>query len=83
MQGKLDKATMLSMKDLNTATIASTILTAIMDLGAFTTYVQPTEEQVQVSECGQYIWNDPLSITNEKSDTFFRWHTATLHPAKI
>ena len=55
MQDGLDEADVLTMKSLKAATIARAIPTTIADSGAFTTCVQPAEEQMQASECGQYI----------------------------
>ena len=72
IQDGLGKANMLTMKDFKATTIARTIQSTIADSGASKTCVQPTEEQMQASECGQYTWDGPSNISNEKSDKIFQ-----------
>ena len=72
MQDGLDDADTLTLEDLKAATTSRAIPTAIADSGAFTTRVQPKEEQMQASECGKYTWDDPLSATNTKSNKVFQ-----------
>ena len=54
MQVRLNDADALTLKDLKAVTIARAIPTAIADSGASTTCIQPAEEPMQASECGQY-----------------------------
>ena len=56
---------------MRTATIAGKIPTMVIDSGASSTCVKPPEEEMQVSECGEYAWDDPLTKTGEKSDKIF------------
>ena len=71
IQDGLNKANVLTLKDLKATTIAGTIPTAITDSEASTTCVHPAKEQMQVSECGMYTMEDPLSQTNKNSDKIF------------
>ena len=54
LKENLDKADMLTLKDLKAATIAGKIRAAITDSGAFTAYAKPPEEQMQESESVLY-----------------------------
>ena len=49
MQDRLAEADVLTLKDLKAVTIAGTIPTAIADLGASMTSVEPAEERIQAS----------------------------------
>ena len=82
MQDGLNEADVLTLKDLKAVTIAGTIPTAIADSGASTTCVQPTEEQMQVSECGLYTWDNLLSQTNKKSDKIFKMARGDIAPGE-
>ena len=72
MGSGLLKEDQLSREELRRATIEGTIPTAISDSGAFTTCLQPIEEQAQESECGRYKWDPPFISTGEKSSKVFQ-----------
>ena len=82
MQDGLDNADALTLEDLKAVTIARAIPTTIADSGASTTCVQPAEEQMQASECGQYTWDNPLSTTNKKSNKIFQMARGNIAPGE-
>ena len=72
IKNNLDKANVLTLKEIKEATIARKIPTAIVKSGASTICVQPAEEQMQKSECSLYTWDNSLSKTNKKSNKIFQ-----------
>ena len=51
---------------LRRATINGEVPSAIADTGASATCVQQSNEQVQLSECGQYGWTGPPFFSNRQ-----------------
>ena len=69
----------LSAAQLRVATIAGKIPTIVLNSGDLSSCVKPPQEEMQVSECGEYEWDDPLTATGELSDKTFTMalgHTA-------
>ena len=54
IEDSLDETSVLILKEIKDTTVTRKIPTAIADSGAFTPCVQPTEEQIQKSECCLY-----------------------------
>ena len=55
---------------------------AIADTGASAACVQPSTEQIQVSECGDYGWAGPaFHPTNKKSNKIFQMALGNVAPA--
>ena len=78
----LDKANILTMNELEKATINRDIPTAITDPRASTTCFQPVDGQMQESECGGYRWEGLLTTTNKKSDTSFQIVRSNIAPGE-
>ena len=69
----------LSTEQLRKATIAGDIPSIILDSGASSTCVKPPAEEMQTSECGEHVWNPPLTATGKQSNKVFSMalgHTA-------
>ena len=67
---------------LKKATLNGEVPRAIADTGASATCVQPSTEQIQMSECGEYGWTGPtFHPTNKKSNKIFQIALGNVVPA--
>lgn len=82
-EDSLDKANILTLKELKDMTIVRNILMTITNPEESMTCVQPATHQMQESECGNYILDAPLSGTGKNPTTSSIWRAATPHPGKM
>ena len=70
-------------QELREATINGTVPSEIVDTGASSTCVQPAEQQIHESECGDFQWkNPPFKTTGMRPRKIFQMALGNLAPAE-